>query len=131
MTGQVKEEVLTRFGELGLRVADGEVRFDPRLLRMREFSPEPRSFRFLDVLGQWQELQLPGSALAFTWCQVPIVYRLCSENRATLTITCRDGSIQRLPEPALPAHLSSELFRRSGHICQISMDLPVHALLGP
>ena len=131
MTGQVKEEVLTRFGELGVRVADGEVRFDPRLLRMREFTPEPRSFRFLDVLGQWQELQLPGSALAFTWCQVPIVFRLCSEGRATLTITCRDGSIQRLPEPALPAHLSSELFRRSGHIRQISMDLPGHALLGP
>jgi hypothetical protein len=131
MTGQVKEEVLTRFGELGLRVAGGEVRFDPRLLRTREFTEQPRPFRFLDVHGQWQELTLAGSALAFTWCQVPIVYRLCSENRATLTITCRDGSIQRLPEPSLPAHLSSELFRRSGHICQISMDLPVHALLGP
>ena len=40
MTGQVKEEVLSRFGELGLRVAGGEVRFDPRLLRAREFSSE-------------------------------------------------------------------------------------------
>jgi hypothetical protein len=29
MTGQVKEEILTRWGELGLRVQGGRVRFDP------------------------------------------------------------------------------------------------------
>jgi len=36
-SGQGK--VLSRFGELGLRVAGGAVRFDPRLLRAREFRP--------------------------------------------------------------------------------------------
>ncbi|NNC41160.1 MAG: hypothetical protein HKN95_10750, partial [Acidimicrobiia bacterium] len=35
MTGQVKEEVLTRWGELGIRVHNGTVNFDPRLLRSR------------------------------------------------------------------------------------------------
>ena len=38
MTGQVKEEILTRFGELGLRVSDGTVRFEPSLLRPSEFN---------------------------------------------------------------------------------------------
>jgi hypothetical protein len=130
MTGQVKEEVLSRFGELGVRVAGGEVRFDPRLLRAREFSPETRLFRFLDVQGQWQELTVPASGLAFTWCQVPIVYRLRSEGRATLSITRQDGSIQTLPQVSLPASVSSELFRRSGQIRQISLDIPGEALLG-
>ena len=92
MTGQVKEEVLSRFGELGLRVAGGAVRFDPRLLRACEFPTAPRQFRFLDVHGEWQELTVPASALAFTWCQVPIVYRLRGEGRPVLAITMRDGS---------------------------------------
>jgi hypothetical protein len=128
MTGQVKEEVLSRFGELGLRVAGGEVRFDPSLLRVREFSREARRFRFLDVDGRWQELTVPAAGLAFTWCQVPIVYRLRGEGASTLTVTLRDGSIESLPLPLLPASLSSELFRRSGRIRQISLDLPREAL---
>ena len=130
MTGQVKEEVLSRFGELGVRVADGEVRFDPRLLRAREFSSATRRFRFLDVAGQWQELTVPASGLVFTWCQVPIVYRLRNEGRPTLAVTLQDGSVQTLPRPSLPTSMSSELFRRSGHIRQIALDLPREALLG-
>ena len=131
MTGQVKEEVLTRFGELGLRIADGELRFDPGLLRAREFTSGPRPFRFLDVHGQWQELTVPVSGLAFTWCQVPVVYRLRGDGRLTLTVTRHDGSIEELPQASLPAYLSSELFRRSGHVRQISLDVPGEALLGP
>ncbi len=130
MTGQVKEEVLTRFGELGLRVADGEVRFDPALLRARELTPEPRTFRFLDVRGEWQELTVPASGLAFTWCQVPIVYRRCGAGRPSLAITLENGVVQELPQLSLPAALSSELFRRSGHIRQISLAFPQDALLG-
>jgi hypothetical protein len=130
MTGQVKEEVLSRFGELGLRVAGGAIRFDPRLLRTCEFPSATRRFRFLDVHGQWQELTVPASGLAFTWCQVPIVYRLRREGRPALTITLQDGSTQTLPQLSLPPELSSELVRRSGHIRQISLDFPREALLG-
>jgi hypothetical protein len=36
MTGQVKEEVLTRWGELGMRVRAGRVWFDPLLLDEQE-----------------------------------------------------------------------------------------------
>jgi hypothetical protein len=129
MTGQVKEEVLTRFGELGVRVAGGEVRFETRLLRACEFSSATRPFRFLDVHGKWQELTVPESGLAFTWCQVPIVYRLRGEGLPVLTLTLQDGSTRTLPQPSLPAELSSELFRRSGRIRQISVDLPQEALL--
>ena len=130
MTGQVKEEILSRFGELGVRVAEGMVRFEPRLLRAREFSSETRRFRFVDVDGEWQDLAIPASGLAFTWCQVPIVYRLRSAGPATLSITLHDGTIQTLPEPSLPGNLSAELFRRSGHIVRIELDIPRGALLG-
>ena len=38
MTGQVKEEILTRWGELGLRVRDGRIQFDPVLLDEAEIA---------------------------------------------------------------------------------------------
>ena len=37
MTGQVKEDILCRFGELGVRVQQGQVSFRPTLLRDEEF----------------------------------------------------------------------------------------------
>jgi len=55
MTGQVKEEVLTRWGELGLRVKNGRTVFDPILLDAGEV-PE-------------------GGALSFTYAGVPCTYR--------------------------------------------------------
>jgi hypothetical protein len=55
MTGQVKEEILTRWGELGLRVKGGRVHFDPVLLDAAEL-PE-------------------GGALRFTWARLPFTYR--------------------------------------------------------
>lgn len=45
MTGQVKEEILTRWGELGLRVKDGRIHFDPVLLDAAEL-PEVGGLRF-------------------------------------------------------------------------------------
>jgi len=129
MTGQVKEEILSRFGELGLRVAGGQVNFEPALLRTCEFTSGARRFRFLDVDGQWQTIEVPVSGLAFTWCQVPIVYRL-RDGLPALTITWKDGSTQVLPALSLPAEPSSELFRRSGQVRQISVEFPAQALLG-
>ena len=129
MTGQVKEEVLSRFGELGLTIRDGTVSFEPRLLSESEFSPDARPFRFLDVDGQWQELQVPARGLAFTWCQVPIVYRLVDHGPPALTVILEDGSSQMLPAPALPEELSAEIFRRSGRIRRLSLDLPRGNLL--
>ena len=55
MTGQVKEEILTRWGELGLRVRDGLVQLQPVLLDAHELPA--------------------GGALHFTWAGVPYVYR--------------------------------------------------------
>jgi hypothetical protein len=130
MTGQVKEEVLTRFGEFGLRIAGGTVRFDPRLLRAREFLSAARGFRYVDVDGHWQEIAVPAAGLAFTWCQVPIVYQLCAAGQPSLTITLQDGSTRSLSQLSLPADLSAEIFCRSGHIRQVAVQIPAAALLG-
>lgn len=122
MTGQVKEEILTRFGELGVRVSDGTVKFDLGLLRAREFVASSRSFRFVDVDGQWQELTVPASGLAFTWCQVPFVYRLDdSVPEPAVTLSLADGSRRELKAPMLSADLSAELFSRNGSIRRVEL----------
>ena len=55
MTGQVKEEILTRWGELGLRFEAGKIRFDPVLLDANEVPA--------------------GGALTFTLNRVPYAIR--------------------------------------------------------
>jgi hypothetical protein len=128
MTGQVKEEVLSRFGELGVRISNGTVRFEPDLLRHREFVSEPRHFRFLDVNGSWQDLKVPAKAVAFTWCQVPVVYQLVDEDGTGVTLTSKSGDQKSFGSLALPTEESSELFLRSGRIRQITVNINKDAL---
>jgi hypothetical protein len=123
MTGQVKEEILTRFGELGIRVSHAAVHFELGLLRSCEFVANAQAFRFLDVEGGWRELTVPERGLAFTWCQVPFVYRLDDSVDPSVTITLNDGSRLRQDELSLPAELAAELFLRSGRIREIGLVL--------
>ncbi len=123
MTGQVKEEVLARFGELGIRVIDGAVQFQTNLLRIREFVKQATQFTYLDVDDNWQEITVPKSGLAFTWCQVPVVYQLIDTGESAVTITWDDGSSQTFPQLTIPSDESSNLFLRNGRIRQISLAL--------
>ena len=124
MTGQVKEEILTRFGELGLRVSGGRVRFRPELLRQREFSTEAGDFRYLDVDGAWQSIELAENTLAFTWCQVPVVYALTGSASASVKATLRDGETRASMTAELGPELSSHLFRRSGEVRRLDVSVP-------
>ena len=128
MTGQVKEEILTRFGELGARVGDGRIRFEPRLLRRREFGDTPGRLRYLDVGGAWREIPLPAHTLAFTWCQVPVTYRLENGAEPAATVVYADGSERRHAPPVLSAEDSASLFRRVGHIREINVSLSPNSL---
>ena len=79
MTGQVKEEILTRWGELGLRVHEGRIRFDPVLL---------------------DEAELPiGGELKFTRARVPYAIRRGTTTRVRVLsdkgwLDCPDRSFE-------------------------------------
>jgi hypothetical protein len=128
MTGQVKEELLTRFGELGVRVSEGRVRFVPRLLRARELVAQERSFCYLDVAGNWQDVPVPEHGLAFTWCQVPVIYTVNDDASPKVTLGFDDGSEQTFDDLSLPPAESAELFRRSGRIRRINVSFPADVL---
>ena len=130
MTGQVKEEILARFGELGIRVRGGQVSIQPALLRAREFQARERSFAYLDVDNVWHDLSLPPSSLAFTWCQVPIVYVLDSKAESGLLVTFGDGTESAHADLSLPADVSADVFKRSGRIRKITVTFAEDRLFG-
>jgi hypothetical protein len=84
---------------------------------------EARKFRFLDVDGNWQEIDVPAAGLAFTWCQVPVVYRINDKVEPGLTVLSGNGDKQTLADLALPPELSAELFQRSGRIRQLELNM--------
>jgi hypothetical protein len=121
MTGQVKEEIITRLGELGLWVREGQVHFRPMLLRRSEFLDAPETFEYYDIDGQSQSIGLEERTLAFTYCQVPIVYRMAEEPRLSLHLA--DGAVQSLEGLVVDKAASAELFRRSGKIARVEVSL--------
>ncbi|MBI2517842.1 MAG: hypothetical protein HYV95_13140 [Opitutae bacterium] len=122
MTGQVKEEILTRLGELGVSVRDGVLAFAPALLRANEFTPASAAFRYVDLHGRNATLDLPAGALAFTFCGVPVVYRL-SADAARLRLRAASGKITEVAGTALDAAASSAVFARTGAIATIEVFL--------
>ncbi|MEM7280005.1 MAG: hypothetical protein AAF438_00040 [Pseudomonadota bacterium] len=119
MTGLVKEEILTRFGELGVRVNEGCVKFDTRLLRPQEFTKQATQLRYLDTSGSWREIPVAAKSLAFTWCQTPIVYTL--SDTPSVTITLGNGDTQQTQQLTLSKDTSKKIFMRTGQIEQITV----------
>ena len=130
MTGQVKEEIVTRFGELGIRVKGGELHFDPELLRRREFVDSARPYRYLEVDGGWSTLDVPAGGLAFTMCQVPVVYQLVDDGRQSVTIHYDDGEEKALDELRLAADDSADVFSRNGRIRRLKLTFGKDLLFG-
>ena len=121
MTGQVKEDILARWGELGVTVSQGRIVFQPVLLRKAEFLSRPGTFAYYDVVGHPQTLSLEANTLAFTYCQIPVVYRL--SDRPNIEITHNDGRVEVLAGLELDAATSAKIFDRRGEIVTLEVAL--------
>ncbi len=126
MTGQVKEEILTRWAELGVQVNHGALTFAPALLRRGEFFGAPQKFEYLDANGVAQTWQLPAESLAFTYCQTPICYRLA--DHASIALEHGFGGTKTVTGRHLSPADSREIFSRSGKIARLTVALPRHSL---
>ena len=122
MTGQVKEEVLTRLGELGLRVEEGQIVVRPIELRATEWRDEPATFEYLDVHDVPGSIELPAGSLAFTFCQVPVRYRRA--DALTMQVVRADGSVVDCPDGRIPVELSASIFQRDGAVQRIEVSTP-------
>ena len=100
MTGQVKEDIISRFRELGLRVADGALHIEPVLLREDEFQ---------------------NGKLCFTYCAVPFTYRKSSNRQIVLRLS--NGETVALPDHCIPAEWAAHLFARDGVVAEVEVEV--------
>ena len=101
MTGQVKEEILTRWGELGVSIDSGTASFSPFLLQQSEFQND--------------------KTLTFTWCSIPITYALSDES--CIEITTNTGSKIKRTGTSLTGEESNHIFKRDGLISNVTVHI--------
>ncbi len=121
MTGQVKEDILSRFGELGVFVAEGKLYFDPCLLRQNEFLVKDNTFNYINVAKEKHEIAAPIGSLCFTYCQVPVVYTI-SEAYA-LEVLFSDGTKKAFDNLSLDTSTSQQVFNRAGEVTRINVNI--------
>lgn len=121
MTGQVKEDILSRFGELGVFIRDGKLCFNPCLLRKDEFLTKNTTFEYIDVHSSQKQLEVKTGSICFTYCQVPIVYRLAESNG--LKVIHQNGTAASFDSWSLDLENSRQVFGRTGEVVQIIVHM--------
>lgn len=122
MTGQVKEDILSRFRELGVNIVGGQIIFNRGFFNKHEFLAEGREVDYLDLREGWQKATVNKVGIFYTVCQVPIIYEKASYEN--LEITYRNGEKVEIDGNTLPADISNEVFARTGKVRRITYRLP-------
>lgn len=101
MTGQVKEEVITRWGELGMEINKGKLKINPALLLKKEFGADGK--------------------LSFTRFGTPFEYKL---GGAQVKISVDSNEFGE----SLSESLSRDLFERKGKVKRVEVEIPESAI---
>jgi hypothetical protein len=121
MTGQVKEDILVRFGELGVFVNEGKLYFNPWLLRNEELHNCEGIFEYKKCAGDAGEIELASGQLAFTFCQTPIVYHISDTDR--ITVHYGNETKVEIEGTTLNNEISNLIFRRTGEIEKVEVSI--------
>jgi hypothetical protein len=120
MTGQVKEDFISRMRELGIHIQDGEIVFQSSLLNPDELLQQKSIFEYFDLKGEPQQIILKQGQLGFTFCQVPILYTTSHEDK--ISVTFADGKQFLLTDHTIGKEISTRIFNRSGDISQVEVS---------
>lgn len=121
MTGQVKEDFITRITELGVRIHDGKISFDPFLVHPEDFLDHAELFDTLDTENLRRQISLSPGQLGFTFCQVPVI--LSRKDESFVTVHFSDGRCQRIDGSCVGNEISSSIFSRNGKIRSIEVSV--------
>ncbi len=120
MTGQVKEDYLSRMRELGLHIQEGEIVFQFSLFNPNELMDQEGIFEYFNLMGEQQRLKLRQGQLGYTFCQVPIVYSASSEDK--VVITSAGGEQVMIAGNTIGTEMSSKIFQRTGELIRIDVS---------
>jgi len=121
LTGQVKEGILCRFGELGVDFEAGRLHFKPRLLRAAEFAG----------LSEGPDREaLPQGTISFTIARTPVTYRSIEElAAASAVVHLIDGSQVSAPEGRLDRETTLEILGQTGKVRRVEVQVPAQWLI--
>ncbi len=128
MTGQVKEDILVRFRELGVYVNEGKLGFNPCLLRKDEFLKESRAFIYINIRKEQKQLNPEKNSLGFTFCQIPVIYILTDKN--SIEVGFNDNTSLVFDSLELDKKTSQQVFQRTGEVKQITVSIKDSDLQG-
>jgi hypothetical protein len=126
MTGQVKEDILTRTSELGVGMNAGKLQFQPHLLQKKEFLLHDIEATFILVDGTKKAMTINKDCLAFTVCQVPVVYKISTNKK--IEVHNNDGTNQVFETLELNIENSKKIVNRTGEISHIIVYLKGNSL---
>jgi hypothetical protein len=120
MTGQVKEDLISRLGETAVGVVAGRLVFNAPLVS-DEFLARPATFRCVGVDGADRLLDVPAGTMVFTTCQTPVV--LHRSGPPQIEVTAADGAVRIVPGLELDVATSQGIFGRDGAVRRLDVRL--------
>ncbi len=120
MTGQVKEEILTRLAEFGIAISDGCVMLLPTGLLAGEFLQKARNFVYYDAVGSLASIDLNPGELAHCVAGVPFI-RNNIVGPVRVTAILADG-VEHHSNGRIDAGLSASIFRREGKVLTVRIS---------
>jgi len=121
LTGQVKEDIISRLGELGIRIVDGAIIFLHALINEEEILNKKTEFEYFTTENQHRLMPLQEGQLAYTFCQIPIIYTFNKPEQITIYFRKRGEMI--IPGNRIDKEISSQIFARNAEIQKIEVHL--------
>jgi hypothetical protein len=120
MTGQVKEDFISRMRELGVHISDGKIEFQSTLFNPNELLTDNQIFEYFDINGEEQQIKLSKGQLGLTFCQIPVIYTASDKNKIKITLS--DGSRVLIAGHSIDSITSALVFGRTGEVRQIDVS---------
>ena len=114
MTGQVKEDIIARWKELGMEIKNGCLLFKPNKNIDQMLINNPGNFSWFNLNGDKESIEINSDALLFTYCQVPFIY--IKGSKMEIKVYFSKSAMHTIEGNVLTPNLSSEIFSRSGKI---------------
>lgn len=121
MTGQVKEDIIARWAELGVVVCEGKISFEPISLPVEQFTKENRVFRYVDTAGEYNRIDVEPHSLNFSYMGTHIQYM--AGDKSEIILTDATGSHTTIDGAELSNMYSQKLFKRTGEIRRVRVLL--------
>ena len=96
------------------------------MLKKDQFTDKAINFDLVSLDHTPYTIEVPENALAFTCCQVPVIYE--QANESGLSVTFKDGSSQAFDETNLDKVTSAHVFQRTGEIKEVTVSIKNKAL---